>query len=324
LSQTFERCPHWLREFEASSTAAERSSSSSSGTPHLSLTGRSGRALLVLVALITVAAGAGLSLIARTTAGAGTPDTQLGIHQPTAAPPTTLPLPVVPPIPPSIEVGAPAGRAAARVVQSTPVAVPTTPTAASDTPPRWTRTLMDDDFTGAKPDWRSDRNSTAWLAEGSYSLFAREPGRFVAMRAPLPEPLRDVLVSGTFRKTGGPDGGGYGLIVRAQGAEPLDGVSQTGRYYVLEAGDLGQTGVWRREGSEWVDLLPWTPSPAVRPGTATNILTVEAVGERLTFSVNGAQVTSLTDSAVADGAVGVFVGGDGNQVALERFVVQTP
>ena len=42
----------------------------------------------------------------------------------------------------------------------------------------------------------------------------------------------------------------------------------------------------------------------------------------LTFLVNGAEVASLTDGALAEGGVSLFVGGDGNDVAVRRLAVQ--
>jgi LPXTG-site transpeptidase (sortase) family protein len=170
--------------------------------------------------------------------------------------------------------------------------------------------------------WPDDPAATAWHAGDGYRLFARRPGQFVALTAPVATLLRDVAVTAAFRKVGGPPGGGYGLIVRDQGPGPRDGLKQDGRFYVFEAGDRGEIGVWRREDDRWADLLPWTPSAAVRPGGAANELTVQAVGRHVTFLVNGSVVASLTDPLWADGAVGVFVGGDSNEVALDRFVLQ--
>ena len=134
----------------------------------------------------------------------------------------------------------------------------------------------------------------------------------------------NVIVNATFRKVGGPAGGGYGIIVRDQGPTAQDGVSQDGRYYVLEVGDKGEVGVWRRETDRWVDLLPWQHSDAVKSGAASNELTVRAIGNTLSLIVNGIQVAMRTDAAYSTGRVGLFVGGDGNQVALDRFVIQAP
>jgi hypothetical protein len=149
-------------------------------------------------------------------------------------------------------------------------------------------------------------------------------GQFVAIGAPIADVLQDVVVNASFRKLSGPAGGGYGIIVRDQSAATHDGATQDGRYYVLEVGDKGEVGIWRRDGDHWADLLPWQRSDAVKPGTATNELTVRASGNRLSMSVNGTQVVSRTDAAYSSGGVGIFVGGDGNQVAVDRFIVQTP
>src|SRR5205823_13860699 len=117
-------------------------------------------------------------------------------------------------------------------------------------------------------------------------------------------------------------GGGYGFIVRDQRPRQGSAVSQRGGFYVLEVGDRGVVGIWRREEDRWVDLLPWTPSEAVRPGSALNEVSVQAIGPRLTLRVNGSDVTTSEDSALDMGAVGVFVGGDLNDVVIQRFVVQ--
>ena len=112
--------------------------------------------------------------------------------------------------------------------------------------------------------------------------------------------------------------------MRDQGPAPRDGSNQQGRYYVLETGDKGEVGIWRRENDRWIDLLPWQRSDAVRPGGAPNELSAKAVGDRLSLSVNGVEVGFRNDSTLAVGNVGIFVGGDGNQVAVDQLTVGTP
>lgn len=169
--------------------------------------------------------------------------------------------------------------------------------------------------------WPSNPDGTAWLTQAGYRLLARSPGQFVSIRAPLAGVPDPVQVVGRFQKVGGPPGGGYGLIVDDQTRSRGDGVDQGGEYVVAEVGDRGQIGVWRREASHWVDLLPWVPSSAVLPGDAPNELEVRTAGTWLTFVVNGRQVANL-DTGLSGGAIGVFAGGDGNDVLLEQFVVQ--
>jgi signal peptidase I len=196
-----------------------------------------------------------------------------------------------------------------------PTAVPTSAAAP--------RMVLEERFGDNRRGWVHEPGGAVWLGEGGYHLRAREPGRFVAVGAPLPsgEALRDVVLAATFRKLGGPPGGGYGLIVRAEGLERSGGLHQGGRYYVLEVGDRGEVGIWRREQDRWVDLVPWTAARMVRPGTEPNELLALAVGPRLTLLVNGMQAASVEDAALTAGSVGVFVGGDFNQVLLQQLTV---
>src|SRR5207237_4786031 len=112
--------------------------------------------------------------------------------------------------------------------------------------------------------WPDNPRGTAWFANGGYQLYARTPDRFVAVRAPIADVPRDVLVSGTFHKVSGPPGGGYGLIFGDQGVGAGDGIDQNGQFVVAEVGDRGQVGIWRRDGLRWLDVLPWTAISAVR------------------------------------------------------------
>jgi hypothetical protein len=207
------------------------------------------------------------------------------------------------------------GTAAAGGAAGAGTAVPT---------PRSLRTVFDDRFVTSQASWPNDPNSVAWFGDGGYRLAARNAGQFVAIGAPLRERYRDVVVTGTFHKVAGPAGGGYGLIVRDGGPGARDGLNQAGRFYVFEVGDKGEYGIWRRDGDKWVDLVPWTTSPAVAVGNGQNTLSVQALGPQLSFLINGQRVATQTDGTLQEGTVGVFVGGDGNEVVVERFVVQVP
>jgi hypothetical protein len=176
--------------------------------------------------------------------------------------------------------------------------------------------------------WPNSPKSTAWLDPDGlgYRLAGVEPGRMVAVGVPgqTTADLADVFVSATVRKTAGPAGGGVGLIVRDQQPATRDGVDQGGSYYVFEVSDRGEYGAWRRDRTRWVELVKWTPSPAVRPGGAENQLAVAAVGDTLTFLVNGTPVTTQTDTELKSGGVGLYVGGDGDQFLVDRLTVRSP
>ena len=197
-----------------------------------------------------------------------------------------------------------------------PAQPPAAPTAQVLATP--SRTVLDERF---QRSWPNDPRGSAWLGEGAYTLFARQPGQFVAIRAPIADVPADVSVSGTFHKVGGPPGGGYGLIVRDQLVGAGDGIDQNGQFLVAAAGDRGEVGVWQRAGSRWIDLLPWTTSPLVHQGAATNELKVSVTATHLRFDVNGARVADM-EIGFPTGSIGLFVGGDLNQVQLDRLLVE--
>lgn len=217
----------------------------------------------------------------------------------------------------------PAAPAPAAGSDAAPLAQPH-PAAAAPQPATTLRLLLDESFIFNEHHWPDDPNGTAWFASGAYHLAAKYPTHFVAIGIPGATDLQDSVLTAVFHKRGGPTGGGYGLIVRARDDEPLDGTSQLGHYYVFEVGDTGTVGVWLRDGERWVDLLSWSASDAVHPATAANELTVTAIGDRLSFQVNGIPVASQIDQLLHAGTAGVFVGGDGNQVSLDRMTVRIP
>lgn len=275
--------------------------------------------LLLLAAIFVVsrpAADSGLATQKPSVAGA---QVVAPLPSPTRVPAVATPPAVAP-------TGAPAANAATR--PSTPTAVSKASSGPTAVPqPSGAvagQTLLDERFAGGPGDgWVDNPPFAAWSA-GAFRLQARQAAHFVAVGAPVDHTLSNVVVSGTFRKTGGPPGGGYGFLVRDQGPDPRDGVNQTMNAYVLEAGDLGEFGIWRREGDHWIDLVPWMRSTAVRPGGSPNDLVVRAVGNSLAFSINGTQVAALQEDTLPAGGVGVFIGGDNNEVALDRFTVQIP
>ncbi len=202
-------------------------------------------------------------------------------------------------------VAAPAPEVVVAPIVEAPASVPTVlPSPPTPAPASVLRVLLDERYT-------SNRLATS------------QAGQFVAVSIPGAQDLGDTVVTGSFHKVGGPAGGGYGLILRDQNPADRDGHNQLGRYYVFEVGDRGEVGVWLRDGDRWVDLLTWTPSDAVKPGLASNELTVTAAGDHMSFVVNGIPVASQTDTTLRRGGAGVFVGGDGNEVALDRIAVSS-
>jgi hypothetical protein len=241
----------------------------------------------------------------------------------------SLPLPALPFVAPRANpTAAPAELVTAGEVPVQPPAPKATVAPVTHTAiPSGPSVLLSERFTTPINRWPNDPASTAWFASGEYRLFARDTGRFVSVGVPLP-PVSGggLLISGQFHKIDGPPGGGYGFIIRDQGTPAArDGRNQSGQYLVLEVGDRGDIGVWRRDETRWIDIVPWTHSEAVHLGRAPNALVVNTDGSMLRFEVNGVVVAELSyDRLPAVGGIGIFAGGDLNEVALEWLRIETP
>lgn len=203
------------------------------------------------------------------------------------------------------------------VTATTPQPLPTTVSTTPSTVLVWDETFADN-----RHGWPDNSSSTAWLIRGGYHLEPRHPGQFVTVGPSPAIDLRDTQVTATFRKLGGPPGGTYGIVVRDQSSAAHDGLSQSGHYYVLGIGDLGEVGIWRLDDDHWVDLVGRRPSSAVRRGTAENELVARTEGARLTLTVNGTEAAQVVDSTLQRGSVGVYVGGDGDRAALLHLRVE--
>jgi hypothetical protein len=142
---------------------------------------------------------------------------------------------------------------------------------------------------------------------------------------PVSQPLTSAVLRARFHKASGPAGGGYGLIVRDQGTSAeRDGRNQAGQYMVLEVGDRGDVGIWQRNQARWIDVMPWTHSDAVHLDQESNTLAVTTRGNVLRFEVNGLVLADLTyDGIPPSGGVGIFVGGDLNEVVLDSLRIET-
>ena len=209
---------------------------------------------------------------------------------------------------------------------ATAVVAPTAPAPLTPVPTAGgLRTVLDQPFASPAEFWPDDPSGPAWFGIGGYHLATREPGLFVAVAAPLPDLVEDVVATATFVKNSGPDGGGYGVILRDQGTSPLDGQAQDGRFLLFEVGDRGEISIWQRDRARWTAVMPWRHSDAVRPGQAENELKVIGHEDQVSFVVNAQQVAGLVYTALPTrGGVGVFLGGDLNEVTVTHLTIQVP
>jgi hypothetical protein len=183
------------------------------------------------------------------------------------------------------------------------------------------RLLLREHFDQAASGWPEDTRAEVRRVEGGYRLTPRHAPGFVAVGAPLEVPVCDVVVSATFVTLGDGAGGAFGLVVRDQLPGQRGALSTLGRFYVAEIDESGEVAILQRDNDRWQPLAVGSGPTAAPVDAVRNVLTLEAVGTRLTFLLNSVPVASTCDALLDPGGVGVFVGGFGNDVLVERFVV---
>ncbi|MGC8879872.1 MAG: FHA domain-containing protein [Anaerolineae bacterium] len=95
----------------------------------------------------------------------------------------------------------------------------------------------------------------------------------------------------------GPNNNGYGLLFRFQDPE---------NYYRFDVSGEGYFLLSKFFRGEWTTLIPWTPSPILNVGQATNRLMVEALGTRIRVFANGVELGQVMDGSLSHGNFGVF------------------
>jgi len=125
-------------------------------------------------------------------------------------------------------------------------------------------------------------------------------------------PFDDVYYEANVRYVSGPTDFGYGLIVRGdRGME---------RGYLFSITADGSFRIARDVTDTVVSLVRWTNDPVIQP-KGTNRLGVLARGNLLEFFINGKSVARISDSALARGYIGLYVGSEDLQIAFSHVRV---
>jgi hypothetical protein len=99
-------------------------------------------------------------------------------------------------------------------------------------------------------------------------------------------------------------------------------------YNVFAVDGLGRFSIWVRQDGVWRELRgadsEWTPTDAANGLGEMNTLTVSITGDQFTGMVNGETVTTVEDSTMAAGQIGIYVATPRNgsaDVLIDQFQV---
>jgi len=187
--------------------------------------------------------------------------------------------------------------------------------------------LFQDDFSNPSSGWDqfSDVDGLTNYENGVYRIRIDKPD-FTFWANPglggiLPS---DVRIEVDATKAGGPDFNDFGIICRYSG---LGGQASFYEFIISSDGFAGIVLV--TENSQQVisgdgELQPFD---AIRQGSATNHIQAECSGSQLTLYVNGVVLTSVSDTTLANGDVGLLASTydeAGVDILFDNFFVTVP
>lgn len=79
-----------------------------------------------------------------------------------------------------------------------------------------------------------------------------------------------------------------------------------GNFYRFDLTGDGRYAVFKLENEEWITLMDWVESTAIKPQGEVNLVRVICQGPRMTFYSNGQELTSVKDDSFERGDVGLF------------------
>jgi len=157
-----------------------------------------------------------------------------------------------------------------------------------------------DDFSNPASGWQAESDSSAEVgySDGGMRILVKVANSLAWASAG--RALSDLYLTVEATQIAGPDDNEYGVMVRMQDPQHFYRFSISGDGYYL---------VSKYDGQEWRPLgTDWTPSDAIHPGAATNLLGVVCQGAQLTFLVNGVQLAQVEDKSYTRGDIGLYAG----------------
>ncbi len=162
--------------------------------------------------------------------------------------------------------------------------------------------LFSDDFSDAQSGWYTETNpdSERLYKDGEFHIAVFKPQIDSWAWSKHFSDLADCIVEVDAHRVEGPLKNDYGVLVRFQ--------QETDGFYMFGISSDGHYWVQMSQGDDWKDLMPWTPSDAVRQGTAVNHLRVECEGSHFSFLVNNRLLCEVDDQTYASGDIGLVAG----------------
>jgi hypothetical protein len=196
----------------------------------------------------------------------------------------------------------------------------TDPTAAPGSTPS-PKALFSDDFSDSSSGWDrvEDEEGTNDYDQDGYRILVNKANWYFWSNPGLQ--FTDVVIDVDAKKIAGPDENDYGIICRYKDEQ---------NFYFFTVGSDGYFAISKilngEESLVGMDKMQFNDS-AIKLADASNHLTAECVGDRLTLTVNGTVLADVKDADHTSGDVGLIAGTydtTGVDVLFDNFVVTRP
>jgi serine/threonine protein kinase len=198
---------------------------------------------------------------------------------------------------------------------------PTTVVPSTDTPLlRMGSIVFQDDFEDPASGWEVGDYETGSVGyeNGAYSVISL--GNGMPMWGVADRFLTDLIIEVDASQVlaGAANDNEYGVACRLQ----PDGDGQ----YLSISGD-GYYGIWLNYGMDWIPLVEWSQSDAIRRGNATNRIRAVCSGATLSLFVNDQHLATVEDTTFAGGDIALTATSyedTATKIIFDNLVVQTP
>jgi hypothetical protein len=180
--------------------------------------------------------------------------------------------------------------------------------------------IFQDDFTipGSGWDRLNEEEHVTDYEGGGYRIIVREPQTLLWARPKLD--LDDVRIVVSATRLSGPNDNSYGIICRYQNANNF-------HFFLISSDGYSGIGTFEDGVKSLLTGEAMLPTEAILKGDRTNHLKADCIGNRLTFTVNGAQVGSVRAPTDLHGDVGLIAGTGviaGTDILFDNFSVTRP
>lgn len=180
--------------------------------------------------------------------------------------------------------------------------------------------LFEDDFSDPGSGWqvRDTDSGSVGYGGGSYIVISREESVTISGRANRSYDNLVIEVDATQVSAPANDNNDYGVVCRRQ--------ANGDAYYLLISGD-GKYSIQKNLGDEFVRLVDWTSSDAIRRGNATNRIRAVCDSSDLMLFANGELLAEVSDSAFFEGDIGLTAmtyEDEPTEIHFDNLVVSAP